>query len=186
MQSYADKIIDRVDPNGFISDRCYRHHCSLLNGYYAKDLMKLGRNLTRTILVDNLPQSYMLQQANGIPILSWYSDPDDTELASLSFLLEKLSKVPDVTRVIPQFVLSNNTYSQTEALRAISKEIEQDDARKQSQSGRYHSPRSNLFKSLESLDKQVLSARPRESLKSAANNSEHKSPPARFRPIERF
>jgi RNA polymerase II subunit A small phosphatase-like protein len=38
----------------------------------------------------------MLHPSNGIPILSWYSDPFDSELTKMMPLLTKLARVKDV------------------------------------------------------------------------------------------
>ena len=37
---------------------------------FCKDLSKIGRDLSRTIIVDNLADNYKLQPNNGIPILN--------------------------------------------------------------------------------------------------------------------
>ena len=52
LQRYADPIIDQIDPNYVVTQRLYRQHCTSLSGGYVKDLSRLGRDLSRTVLVD--------------------------------------------------------------------------------------------------------------------------------------
>lgn len=42
-------------------------------------MSKLGRELSRTLIVDNLPQSFKFQHENGILISSFYADENDKE-----------------------------------------------------------------------------------------------------------
>ena len=53
-----------------------------------------------TIIIDNSPNSYQFQPENGIPILSWYDDPDDIELIRFIPALKLLAQVEDVRPVI--------------------------------------------------------------------------------------
>lgn len=57
---------------------------------YLKDLSKLGRDISWILIVDNNPESFLLQAENGIYIKSWYDDQNDQALKELSFLLKNL------------------------------------------------------------------------------------------------
>lgn len=87
LKDYADFILDRLDTHGWISYRLYRRHTYLNRNVYQKDLSRLGRNLSKTLIVDNNAENFQLQPDNGIYIKSWYDDPEDKALFQLAPLL---------------------------------------------------------------------------------------------------
>ena len=68
-----------------------------------KDLLKLGNdfNLKETVIVDNIPENYILQFENGVTIKTWLNDnEDDDYLLRLKGFLKQLAEVDDVRRGI--------------------------------------------------------------------------------------
>ena len=88
-QEYADPIIDAIEQNKKYFDyRLYRIHTSIIDNDFVKDLSKLGRDLSKVIIVDNMKQNYKLQKNNGINIRPfWGKDDDDTALIDLLEIL---------------------------------------------------------------------------------------------------
>ena len=103
LKDYADSILDILDPNKkLINYRLYRQHTSISGVTFCKDLSKIGRNLGRTIIVDNLADNFKLQPNNGIHIWTWIDDMKDTQLNDLGIILKDLvSKQPvDIRPII--------------------------------------------------------------------------------------
>lgn len=87
-QDYADWIIDRLDQTGCISHRLYRQHTYVSNNANIKDLEKVGRDLSKTIIIDNIAENFQFHSENGIYVKSWFNDPYDTVLLDLIPLLK--------------------------------------------------------------------------------------------------
>lgn len=100
LSKYADPVTDLLDPARVCKYRLFRQHCVFHRGCYVKDLSRLGRELTHTVIVDNSPASYIFQPDNAIPCQSWFDDRNDTELLDLIPFFENLAKVSDVTKVL--------------------------------------------------------------------------------------
>jgi len=106
LKDYADSILDILDPNKIlINYRLYRHHTSLSGITFCKDLTKIGRDLSRTLIIDNLADNFKLQTNNGILIGTWIDDMKDTQLNDLGKILKVLvSKKPsDLRPIIKKF-----------------------------------------------------------------------------------
>eukprot|EP00744_Colponema_vietnamica_P004944 GILI01007312.1.p1 GENE.GILI01007312.1~~GILI01007312.1.p1 ORF type:complete len:591 (+),score=119.68 GILI01007312.1:311-2083(+) len=97
-QDYADWVLDQIDPKGFISHRLYRQHAIPYGSIFVKDLSRLGRDLSRVIIVDNVAENFQLQPLNGIMIRPWFDDMSDNALQELAPLLLDIvnCKAPDV------------------------------------------------------------------------------------------
>lgn len=84
----------------YIQHRMFRESCLSVEGNFLKDLNVLGRDLRKSVLVDNSPHAFGYQVDNGIPIESWFDDPGDKELLKLSHFLETLQGTDDVRIVV--------------------------------------------------------------------------------------
>ena len=97
-QNYADAILDYIDKDKtLVHHRLYREHCiQYQEQLYIKDLRVLGRNLKQVVIVDNAPYAFAAQLDNGYPILPFFDDPQDRELAHVLEYLQLLKDVDDV------------------------------------------------------------------------------------------
>eukprot|EP00826_Nyctotherus_ovalis_P038571 TRINITY_DN3620_c0_g5_i1.p2 TRINITY_DN3620_c0_g5~~TRINITY_DN3620_c0_g5_i1.p2 ORF type:complete len:175 (-),score=40.94 TRINITY_DN3620_c0_g5_i1:150-674(-) len=92
LQDYADWAIDYIDPDGCVKYRLYRQHTTFSGGGFIKDLSKLGRDIKKVIIVDNVKDNFQLQEENGIWIKSWDDDLEDNALFELCQLLKRNSR----------------------------------------------------------------------------------------------
>ena len=89
-KEYADPVLDIIEENKgkYFSYRLYRESCTVIDNQYTKDISNLGRDLSKTIIVDNLSQNFILQKDNGILISSfWGEDIHDKCLLYLGRIL---------------------------------------------------------------------------------------------------
>jgi CTD nuclear envelope phosphatase 1 len=114
VQEYADPVIDWLEQERkFFSGRYYRQHCTYRHGAFIKDLSSVEPDLSKVMILDNSPLSYMFHPGkplsifvknrglihkidNAIPIEGWINDPTDNGLLHLIPLLEGLQYVTDV------------------------------------------------------------------------------------------
>ena len=114
-QDYADPIINAIEQKGTkFEHRLYRIHTIIINNDFVKDLSRLGRDLSRTIIVDNMEQNYKLQPGNGITIRPfWGKDTNDMALYDLISILTKIVKnnmdVRDGIRLLKEDIISRVT-----------------------------------------------------------------------------
>jgi len=96
LSKYADPVLDLLDIHKVIRSRLFREACCNHKGNYVKDLSKLGRELSKTTIIDNSAASYLFHPQNAIPVTTWFDDMNDTELLDLIPFLLELEKSDDV------------------------------------------------------------------------------------------
>ncbi|ETS82258.1 hypothetical protein PFICI_07260 [Pestalotiopsis fici W106-1] len=101
VQEYADPVIDWLESERkYFTARYYRQHCTFRHGAFIKDLSSIEPDLSKVMILDNSPLSYMFHQDNAIPIQGWINDPTDNDLLHLVPLLEGLQYVSDVRALL--------------------------------------------------------------------------------------
>ena len=72
VQEYADPVIDWLEAERkFFSGRLYRQHCTFRHGAFIKDLSSVEPDLSRVMILDNSPLSYMFHQGMSHHLLSF-------------------------------------------------------------------------------------------------------------------
>ena len=102
-KEYADNILNLLDiNNNLIKYRLYRQHTTIMGCSVFKDLSKLGRDLDKIIIIDNLKDNFKLQPNNGLFIKTWTSDVNDNQFHDLGRILKDIAllDVKDVRPVI--------------------------------------------------------------------------------------
>jgi len=93
--TYANSVIDLLDPTQKnISFRLFRENCvETKDGVHIKDIRVIrNRNIKEILIVDNSLYCYGFHLQHGIPIIPFYSDPEDRELIELEMYMKKLVK----------------------------------------------------------------------------------------------
>ena len=90
---YCDIVIDGLDCKNLIDYKLYRDYTYDYNGINVKDLSKLGRDLNKIIIIDNIEENYIFQPNNGLNIIDFEGDENDNEL---QFLLQDLLEIVSV------------------------------------------------------------------------------------------
>ncbi|OQS54628.1 PSR2 [Ecytonucleospora hepatopenaei] len=99
IMQYALKVLKYIDPERRILYCLDRSYCSILskNGiskdFYVKNLNILGRDLSKTIIVDDKQASYVMHPNNGQTIPGFFGQQSDN---ALFLLAEYLIKIKDI------------------------------------------------------------------------------------------
>ena len=118
-EDYADIVLNELDKNKVIKYKLYRKHTEQVNGIFVKDLKKIGRDLDKTLIVDNNKDNFSLQPENGLHICSFIGDQNDDELYNLSEDLMKIvrSNKEDIRPIIKEIQeIMNNRYQNKEII----------------------------------------------------------------------
>jgi Dullard-like phosphatase family protein len=99
LQTYADLVLEGIDPDGVISHRLYRQHTVSVGGANIKNLDNIGRDIKHVIIIDNSMENFALQPKNGLNIIDFEGNEYDEELDYLKEDLINLAKSnPDDVR----------------------------------------------------------------------------------------
>lgn len=65
----------------------------------------MGRDISKTLIVDNVAENFQLQPDNGVFIRTWIDDPTDNALDELAPLLKEIAvrNVKDVREALRVF-----------------------------------------------------------------------------------
>ena len=93
-ESYSELLIKAIEENKkYFEYKLFRQHTVIIGNDFIKDLTRIGRPLNSIIIIDNYPQNFRLQEANGINIKSFFGDDDeDNTLIDLMNILIKIAK----------------------------------------------------------------------------------------------
>ncbi|KAJ5741931.1 hypothetical protein N7533_011340 [Penicillium manginii] len=101
VQEYADPVIDWLEQERkYFQGRYYRQHCTFRQGAYIKDLSSVEPDLSKVMILDNSPLSYIFHEDNAVPIEGWINDPTDNDLLHLVPMFEALQYVTDVRALL--------------------------------------------------------------------------------------
>lgn len=71
VQEYADPVIDWLETERkFFSARYYRQHCTFRQGAFIKDLSSVESDLSKVMILDNSPLSYLFHQGKKVSLVS--------------------------------------------------------------------------------------------------------------------
>lgn len=104
-QDYAEPIVSYLNQKRkTIHGLLHRKNCmETQNGFFIKDLRIISnRELKDIVMVDNLVHSFGLQITNGVPILEFLDNSQDTEFQGLQKLLIEASTKDDVREFLDE------------------------------------------------------------------------------------
>ena len=88
-RNYSSIIIDQIEENRKLFDyNLYREHCSLIGRKFVKDISRIGRDMKKIIMVDDLPENLNIHVDNGILILPY--DGDENKEDRVLYELKKI------------------------------------------------------------------------------------------------
>ena len=107
-KSYSNTIINYIQQGKKLFDvNLYREHCALIGKKFIKDISRIGRDMKRIIMVDDLPENLEGFQTNGILILPYEGEEQSNdrvlyELKKLMILFYKMG-YDDIRLAIKQY-----------------------------------------------------------------------------------
>ena len=74
----SEPIINIIEEKkNYFDNNLYREHLTFIGKEFIKDISKLGRDIKKIIVVDNIANNFKLSPENGIQIAPFFGDKDD-------------------------------------------------------------------------------------------------------------
>ena len=105
-KEYAQPIIKEIElKNKYFDYNFFREHSVISGNDFVKDISRIGRDMKRIIIVDNMEQNFRLNKKNGIKIKAFYGEKNDKVLYELSKILVMIVKqgYDDLTKALENF-----------------------------------------------------------------------------------
>ena len=102
VKEYAERVVEFIDPERkYLKTILSREHCIQREGLFIKDLTIVkDRKLKDMVIVDNSLISFSFNLANGVPVLNFFEDAQDTELGGVLNVLERVVTAEDTREVL--------------------------------------------------------------------------------------
>ena len=94
-KEYSDVIINQIEKiKKYFDYHFYREHSILIGNEFVKDISKIGRDMKKIIIVDNVEDNFRLNKENGILIAPYKGEESksDMKLFSLKKILLNFNK----------------------------------------------------------------------------------------------
>ena len=105
-KEYAQPIINEIElKNKYFDYTFFREHSVISGNDFVKDISRIGRDMKKIIIIDNMEQNFRLNKKNGIKIKPFYGDQNDKVLYELSKILVMIVKqgYEDLTVALQQY-----------------------------------------------------------------------------------
>ena len=101
-KEYANTVLNYIKNSNLINYKLFRENTTKFSDNYLKDIGKLGRDLKKIIIIDNVSDNFCLNPENGIFINTWIGDENDKSLYELIPVLKSIvtNKQKDVRKTL--------------------------------------------------------------------------------------
>ena len=87
-KEYAQPIINEIESkNKYFDFNFFREHSIIFGNDFVKDISRIGRDMKKIIIIDNMEENFRLNKKNGIKIYPFYGNKNDNVLFELKNIL---------------------------------------------------------------------------------------------------
>ena len=92
-KEYAQPIIREIElKTKYFDYNFFREHSIICGNDFVKDISRIGRDMKKIIIIDNMEENFRLNKKNGIKIYPFNGDPNDNVLNELKKILIMIYK----------------------------------------------------------------------------------------------